>query len=58
MNNTIPAHSYTSMITMTRADTLFVGMIPTIEQGLAMFHQPDNATMDVTASVGLGGDTS
>jgi hypothetical protein len=55
MNNTNPAHSYTSMITMTRADTLFVGMIPTIEQGLAMFHQPDNATMDVTASVRLGG---
>lgn len=55
MDNTNPAHSYTSMIAMTRADTLFIGMIPTIDQGLAMYHQPDNATMDVTAAIQLGG---
>lgn len=55
MNNTTPTHCYTSMVGMTRTDTLFVGMIPTMAQGLSMFHQPDNATMDVTNDVRLGG---
>eukprot|EP01039_Chlorochromonas_danica_P011706 gene11706-13142_t len=40
---------------LSRTNNLFIGMIPTTVEGLAMFHQPDQATMDISVNVALGG---
>jgi hypothetical protein len=50
MDRILPSHAYTSMVNITRTNNLLIGMVPTIENGLAMSHQPYNAVMDVKST--------